>query len=417
MQRPGPAILFLNHNLAGQATYYRNINFAKGLANLGWEATMLTVAPKRRIGMRTFSEDGVRIIETPWILPSAFLAGNGCDPWDIVRRCFWCARPRFDVTVVSDHLLNVTLPFRVSRLFGRSRCYLADWADLFTRGGCHAGWNRGIRKPLHAISEHFEFSNKRACELAMATSRPLQKLLREDCGQPADRTLHLPSGCDPAIPFDPETEPTRIKLGMDPADFVVGRTGRTGIAGRLHDHEQKAFLAIHSFMRSQGLPPPVLYLVGNHEERWYPALLAAGCRLRISGLLPSPEVPVHLRACDVFILLEADTPFNRHRGPIRLNDYLVVGRPILCNSVGDHSETLASAGAGVVWDNLEDVPDGVCSLLLDSGKRRTMGANARALADGPLSWPRLAERLDQFILSHYPELARGRKPPAVGPAL
>ena len=403
-QNMAPTILFLNHNLAGQATYFRNLNFAKGLAGLGWKATVMTVAPQQSLRVRLEQDSGVRIIRTPWILPSAFLAGNGCDPWDILFRCLWCGTHRVDITVVSDHLFNVSLPFFVSRSLRRSSGYLADWADLFTRGGCHAAWVHGLRRPFYALSHYLEFYNKRVCDLAMATSRPLLRLLQTDCGKHPDRTIHLPSGCDPTFEFEPDTLPTRNILGIDPVDFVVGRTGRTGIAGRLHPHEQEAFLALHHHLLSRGMPAPLLYLVGNHDVSWYPELVGSGCRLKISGLLPSMEVPKHLRACDVFMLLEADTPFNRHRGPIRLNDYLVVGRPILCNSVGDHSETLTKAQAGLVWDDLSCVSVEVAELLSDHQLRRAMGSNARRLAENELSWPNLASRLDHFLLEHFPQL-------------
>jgi hypothetical protein len=33
-----------------------------------------------------------------------------------------------------------------------------------------------------------------------------------------------------------------------------------------------------------------------------------------------------------------------------------------------------------------------------------MGANARGLADGELSWPHLASRLEEFLLAHFPQM-------------
>jgi glycosyltransferase involved in cell wall biosynthesis len=406
MDPKAPSILFLNHNLAGQATYFRNINFARGLAARGWNATLMTVAPQQRLTVRSYEDAGIRVIETPWLLPSPFWAGNGFDPLDILFRCLWCMTHRFDVTVVSDHLLNVSLPYFASRLSRGSTLYVADWADLFSRGGCHAAFQHGLGRPLHAVSAWLELGTKRWCDLATATSRPLQNLLLEYCGKTHNRTLHLPSGSNPAVAYEETTNAARQRYDFARSDLVIGRTGRTGKAGALHPHEQEAFLAIHRFLLSRGLPAPVLYLVGDHQAEWYPKLTEAGCRLRISGLLPSAQVPEHLRVCDLFILVEADNPFNRHRGPIRLNDYLVVGRPILCNSIGDHTQTLTEARAGVVWDDLATVPPAVQHVLLDPATRLAMGRNARHLAEGELSWARLCERLEAFILDHDPQLRR-----------
>jgi hypothetical protein len=249
-----------------------------------------------------------------------------------------------------------------------------------------------------------EYGTKRWAHLAIATSRPLQRLLWELCDKPKDRTLHLPSGCDAAVTYEESTKPAREMLGFNPPGLVVGRTGRTGKAGVLHPHEQEAFMAIHRFLLDRGLAAPTLYLVGDHQADWYPKLKEAGCHVRISGLLPPDEVPAHLRACDLFMLVEADLPSNRHRGPIRLNDYLAVGRPILCNSVGDHSQTLSEANAGVVWDNLSEVPEPIREVLRNRESRLVMGRNARTLAQGELSWGRLTERLERFILNHHPEL-------------
>jgi hypothetical protein len=297
-------------------------------------------------------------------------------------------------------------------LFRRSRIYLADWADLFSRGGCHAAFQRGLGRPLHAGSQWLEYGTKRWAHLATATSRPLQRLLWELCDKPKERTLHLPSGCNVAVRHEESPQPARERFGFDPAGLVVGRTGRTGKAGALHPHEQEAFLAIHRFLLERNLPAPILYLVGNHQADWYPKLKESGCRLRISGLLPPDQVPDHLRVCDLFILVEADTPFNRHRGPIRLNDYLAVGRPILCNSIGDHAQTLTEANAGVIWDDLSQLPQAVQDVLLNPEARVAMGRNARQLADGELSWVRLTERLERFILSHHPELRSDAVPDA-----
>lgn len=404
MDLKGPSILFINHNLAGQATYFRNIHLARGLAARGWQATLMTVAARQRPTPRAYEEQGIRVLETPWLLPSAFWGGNGFDPLDILYRCVWCMTHRFDVTVVSDHLLNVSLPYFSSRLFGRSRVYLADWADLFSRGGCHAAFQRGLGRPLHTGSQWLEYGTKRWAHLATATSRPLQRLLWDVCGKPKDRTLHLPSGCNSAVRYEESTQPARERFGLKPAGLLIGRTGRTGKAGALHPHEQEAFLAIHRFLLQRGQPAPTLYLVGDHQADWYPKLKEGGCQLRISGLLPPDQVPDHLRVCDLFILVEADTPFNRHRGPIRLNDYLAVGRPILCNSIGDHSQTLSEANAGVIWDDLSNLPGPVQEVLLNAETRMIMGRHARQLAEGELSWARLAERLEQFILLHHPEL-------------
>ena len=178
---------------------------------------------------------------------------------------------------------------------------------------------------------------KKWADVCTVTSRPLWELLREELKVPASRTLHLPSGCDVQIKFPESRAQARSLTGLPADTFVVGRTSSSEL---ITEMEITAMLDLAERFRSLTGQELVYYSIGPCNPEKYPRLFGSKCRIRVTGRLKPEEVPVHLASCDVFLLVEDDRPICRFRGPIRLNDYLAAGRPILCNDIGDHVQTL-----------------------------------------------------------------------------
>jgi glycosyltransferase involved in cell wall biosynthesis len=81
---------------------------------------------------------------------------------------------------------------------------------------------------------------------------------------------------------------------------------------------------------------------------------------------------------------------NRTRWPNKFGDYLAGGRPVLCSNVGDVATIVRSEECGFVWNNIHELCQGIEILMEDASLASRMGERARQLAEGRLSWQRLA---------------------------
>ena len=92
-----------------------------------------------------------------------------------------------------------------------------------------------------------------------------------------------------------------------------------------------------------------------------------------------------------------DRGANRGRWPIKLNDYMAAGRPVVTTDVGDLGPFIEQNAFGIVSrDTPEDLSDCVLTLLSDKQKCRDMGMRARKLAETTFSWDSVTKDLEEF---------------------
>ena len=108
------------------------------------------------------------------------------------------------------------------------------------------------------------------------------------------------------------------------------------------------------------------------------------------GRIPFDQLPLYLGASDAFVLPLRDTVVNRTRWPNKFGDYIAAGRPILCSNVGDVARIVEEERCGVVWSDLAEFIDGAKALIDNQPAADAIGAAARRVAEGRLSWSSLA---------------------------
>ena len=389
------SILFLNHNWRARATYFRNFNLARILARHGWDATVMTTSPKRALRVVESFDRGVRIIEIPWFLSNLRYGATGCCPYDIFRRALKMFGQRYDVYFVSDHLPNVSLPYWFAKKIHPDALFVSDWADLFTDGGVHGHLNRSITKPAYNISHRLEYGIKRSTDLCTTISRPLLEKLIEHVGIPAERALFLPSGCDFEVKMPPPREVARKLLGLPADALIIGRTTSTDY---MFAAEIPAYLNLWKRVKELTNRDPLFYFIGPCKQEHYPQIFRSDFPVRNTGRVPSNKVATHLAACDLFVMIEDDKPFNHFRSPTRLNDYLTAGRPLICNSIGDHIPLLKQHNACIIYDDFIAPNAALDQIFTDATEREAMGNRIRALAESDLkNWVAIGKRLNDFL--------------------
>jgi glycosyltransferase involved in cell wall biosynthesis len=381
-----PSLVLLNHNLAGQGTYFRNRSIAAALVRRGWTCTLLTVSPERRWRPSFTEDEGIRVIHTPRFFCPAHYAGSGCDLWDILWRIVYLWNTRPDAIFVSDHMPNVSLPALFCRLFFPRILRIADWADLYAEGGLHERWNRFFFSPIYRLSKRWEKRTKQQAHFCTATSRRLHERLATVLHIPAKQTWYLPAGCSSSPAEAPEN---RTRFGI-PAHALAAALASSG--GEWTDFEKQQATALGKQVFQATGNPLHLLLIGPFSPCDLPHII-----LHITGKTEAQTAASFLRSADFCLFLEPDTAYHRHRGAIRLSAYLSAGRPILCNRIADLAETIAREEAGVVLDCVEENPPELTRLLTDACWRKQLAENSRRLAEGPLAWDQVIAPFERHL--------------------
>ena len=128
------------------------------------------------------------------------------------------------------------------------------------------------------------------------------------------------------------------------------------------------------------------------------ASLGLSHRLTFTGLLPAGEVAARLADASVLVLPTMDTPSARYTSPLKMFEYMSIGRPIVASDLPSIREVLT---------------DGVNARLAPAGDAGALAAAIRGLLDDgatgarlasqafddvrAYSWTRRAERLDRVF--------------------
>ena len=116
-----------------------------------------------------------------------------------------------------------------------------------------------------------------------------------------------------------------------------------------------------------------------------------------TGNLPYARLFDYLAACDICWLPLCDTGANRGRWPLKLNDYLTVGCPVVATDVGDLREVFRENQVGLTSENHpSDFAQKSLELLLNVPLMEKMGQQARQAAESVFSWGKITVDLENF---------------------
>ena len=383
-------LLITNHRRF--KVYFRGYPWARELARRGHSVDLFCHADTERWRTAVEHVDGFRIVSNPDLLVGALR--QGWDPYCAARRALrlWSENKKYDIIHCLDTRPAVILPaLLVARMRGIP--IVSDWIDWWGRGGLIAerrpGWYRVLFGGLETwFEEHF-----RARLDGLST---ISAALR-------DRGVSL--GCDPirsvvingAADLDTFATPAtrreaRERVGIPPDAAVLGFSGLDVLIDLP--------LAVRAFeIVRRTIPDVRLLLVGPDRNAITrigidPAALDAVYAI---GKIPHRELPQLLPAADVFLLPFPNKIANVGRWPNKIGDYMAVGRPIVSNPVGELVELFGRYDIGrLVAETPEAVAAEAISLLRDPDLCEQMGRNARAAAEGELSWQSQVSRLEDW---------------------
>lgn len=375
----------LNHNVRGRGAYHRCFQLGRELVARGHDVVVVTTSQSARIGVRTSTEHGVRLVEQPDLLAGRLR--TGWDPWNTLRRIAWLRSRRFDLIHAFDSRPAVIWPaLAAHRRHGTP--LVIDWGDWWGRGGTASEreprWLNALFAPIETFfEEHYKLGGHPLTVVS--------RMLRDravSLGVPADHITVIPNGADASTLQPQDRAEARARFGLL-ADAKI----LLFAAFALYDIR----LVLDSFaVVRRAERRAVLVLAGERSRQVAAARAVLGGDAIVElGPLPRTSLATALAASDVCLLPLRDTIANRARYPVKFGDYIAAGRPVVANPVGDVSDAFRLGDIGELTDpSTEGFAAGILRLLKDDARRERCGATARALAEGRLSWRHCADVLE-----------------------
>lgn len=163
------------------------------------------------------------------------------------------------------------------------------------------------------------------------------------------------------------------------------------------------------FVRALALAPSVQGLiVGGHPGEADLARVQAlvdalnlGARMTITGLVPHAEVAARLAPAAILVLPNTETAISsRYTSPLKLFEYLMLGRAIVASDLPAVREVLADGETGRLVPPGDPAALGAAleALASDPARRSALGSAARAIAPR-YTWAARAEALEPILES------------------
>lgn len=198
-------------------------------------------------------------------------------------------------------------------------------------------------------------------------------------GAPAERVIALGNAVEPER-FHPGVEP--MDLGRPPGTFTIGFTGSLK-----RWHGVDVMMEAFRLVREQ-VADAHLLVVGDGPERGWIEGYARGARLdgslTMTGWMRHEGLPAAIAAMDVAIAPYPETA-DFYFSPLKLFEYLAMGRPIVASASGQIAEVLR---------------DGESGLLVPPGDPAALAGALLALRADPMRAARLGRGAAREGLKH-----------------
>jgi glycosyltransferase involved in cell wall biosynthesis len=200
--------------------------------------------------------------------------------------------------------------------------------------------------------------------------------------------LLIQNGSDPGRPPQSRGE-ARKKIGLEGEDQLIGFVGGT--------FSQDARFMAEAFNTVAAQNNKVKLLLIGYFNREIENWLSDPSGVIRTGGLPYDRIFDYLSACDICWLPLCDNSANQGRWPLKFNDYLTVGRPVVATDVGGLKKVMVNHQVGLIaGKHSADFAQKTLELLEQSPLRENLGKNARIAAETVFSWERITRDLEMF---------------------
>jgi glycosyltransferase involved in cell wall biosynthesis len=375
-------ILLIGHN--GDYLPLAPYNLGLHLSERGYSVSLLL--PGNKLAARYWTKqinDRFTLYFCPTLLWGAFR--KGLDPLDLIMKVYLTHKLDFDVVFVFDTRPAVILPGVYAKLVKKIPLIIY-WTDWFGRGGIISDRSGKLYRFFFERIETFFEEDFRGFADSYAVICPALETRLKALGY-EKKIIFLPTGCNstPIKDYNPVALRERLDLPRD-ATLI-------GCVGSLHPFDAK--LAFESVALLSKKTNARLVLIGNNIYR---------NRYRIpdsaieTGKVSKEDLYNYIGACDVMLIPLKRSIANNGRWPSKLNDYVILGKPVVATDISVVSKLFRLAKFGeVANDEPGDFAEKLESLLKNNDRLKEYSNNAYALASGLLSWSSIVDTVDDLV--------------------
>ncbi len=271
--------------------------------------------------------------------------------------------------------------------FQRKRLRLIVDADDWEGWG---GWNElasytPLQKRFFAWQEHW---GMRHCHQLTVASRALQTLAWGQ-GLPPDHVVYIPNGAGIS------KNNKQVALAKEQPTILL--------YSRLFEFDVSRLVAVLRGVKT-AVPDLRILSVGtglNHEDsNQFRQQLAAVGLLEIfddKGWVAESALPDLLRQADMGLYLMDDGLLNRTKCPVKLADMVMLGIPVVGESVGQVPEYVVHGQTGFLskTGDVKNLVEAICHLLQNKQECDRLSANAKQHYEENFDWSIQAKKLEQ----------------------
>jgi len=370
-------------NIEGRGTYHRAYNLAKSLSIFGHHLTLLASdLSGKQIQERNV--DNISLVTFPSLVHGSLQ--SGWDLYETIKRIQWLRNNEFDVVHAFESRPNVIYPALYAKK--RGAALFTDWADWFGKGGSvEERPNPILRTLLRPVETFFEENyRKRALGTTVICSTLYDRA--KQLGIDEESIMLLNNGLNNSTlqPLDKTTARTRVNLSQD--NYIIGYLGTS------FPRDVKLMRQSFELVKAK-IPEAKLLHIGRSNYS-----VESDVNVIQTGNVDDEKLNDYLNSCDILWLPLTDSNANRGRFPIKLSDYLSVGRPIVTTSVGDIKGFITENNVGLIADdNPQNIAEKVIDLYENRALAEIFSQNALTLANSyEHSWQKCARDLESFYL-------------------
>ena len=381
-------LLFLNHNVAWRAGFFRAFHWGRYLVRKGHEVTILTISENKRWGFEIQEREGVRLVKTPDLLTGRLR--SGWDPWDIINRLIYLWPQQYDLVHSVDSRPVCILPALMLKKLLKTKLVI-DWLDWWGRGGTIMERSNNLAQRLFTpVETFFEEGFRQFADGSVVISSALKNRALS-LGVGAEHLVQIPFGADVdrLLPRDKLAARRRLDLGI--GEKILGYVGT--ISAKDLDLLMNAYQ--HLYESDNRIRMIFIGRSGVKKADLNPKIIDG---VILTGEITYGALQDYIAACDVMWLPLKDTIANRGRWPSKISDYLAAGRPVAATAVGDLKALFSKAEIGVLSKDEPGDFARATQQLLARPDLEELGRNARRIAETELSWEILTDRLESLYL-------------------